>query len=112
MRDAAPARAGIQERTGRPIRDLAAEPGTPPARRADAGVVHLTRRDIVGMISCGEMHGVPDDLLASLLAVRDDRLRAITRRWRRAGYARTARLGPGPAFRARPPRYSPVTSSA
>ena len=91
-------RRGIPERTGRPVRDSAAEPSAPPARRADAGVVRLTGRDIAGLVWCGEMHGVPCDLLAALLAVRDDRLRAITGRWRRAGYAQTARLGPGPAW--------------
>jgi hypothetical protein len=61
-------------------------------------VVRLTGRDIAGLIWCGEMHGVRYDLLAALLAVRDDRLRAITSRWRKAGYAQTARLGPGPAW--------------
>ena len=89
---------GIREWTERPIRDSAAEPGVPPTRRADAGVVRLTGRDIDGLVWCGEMHGVPYDLLASLLTVRDDRLRAITGRWRKAGYAQTARLGPGPAW--------------
>src|ERR1700729_2655456 len=89
---------GIRERTERPIRDSAAEPGAPPPRRAGASVVRLTGRDIAGLVWCGEMHGVPYDLLASLLAVRDDRLRAITARWRRAGYAQTARLGPGAAW--------------
>ena len=73
-------------------------PPATPARRSDAGAVRLTGRDIAGLVWCGEMHGVPYDLLASLLAVRDDRLRAITGRWRRAGYAQTARLGPGPAW--------------
>jgi hypothetical protein len=88
-----------RERTERSIEDAAAQPVAPPAtRRADAGVVSLTGRDIADLIWCGEMHGVPYDLLASLLAVRDDRLRAITGRWRKAGYAQTARLGPGPAW--------------
>ena len=36
--------------------------------------------------------------MATFLAVRADRLRGIVARWRRAGYAQTARLGPGPAW--------------
>jgi hypothetical protein len=36
-------------------------------------------------------------LLAAFLGVRDDRARGILSRWRRAGYAETGRLGPGPA---------------
>ena len=76
-----------------------ATPAPPlPPRRSDAGAVRLTGRDIAGLVWCGEMHGVPYDLLAVLLSVRDDRLRAITGRWRKAGYAQTARLGPGPAW--------------
>jgi site-specific DNA recombinase len=44
------------------------------------------------------MHGAPYDLLASFLGVREDRLRSIVSRWRKAGYADTGRLGPGPAW--------------
>lgn len=68
------------------------------ARRADAGTVRLGERDITGLVLCGDMYGAPYDLLAAALAVRDDRLRAIVARWRRAGYAATGRLGPGPAW--------------
>src|ERR1039457_808361 len=75
---------------------------TPPppasARRADAGTVRLGDRDIAGLLLCGEMYGAPYDLLASFLSVRADRARGIVARWRHAGYAATASLGPGPAW--------------
>jgi hypothetical protein len=73
-------------------------PGPPAGRRSDAGRVRLTGRDVTGLTWCADMYGVPYDLLAACLAVREDRLRAITARWRRAGYVQTARLGPGPAW--------------
>jgi hypothetical protein len=44
------------------------------------------------------MYGAPYDLLAVALGVREDRLRGIVARWRRAGFAATGRLGPGPAW--------------
>ena len=69
-----------------------------PARRADAGVIQLTRRDIDGLLLCGEHYGAPYDLLAAALGVPPGRLPAVLRRWRRTGYARTARLGPGPGW--------------
>jgi hypothetical protein len=69
-----------------------------PARRASAGVIQLTQRDIDGLLLCGEHYGVPYDLLAAALRVPPGRLPAILRRWRRAGYAATARLGPGPGW--------------
>jgi hypothetical protein len=68
------------------------------ARRADAGSVRLADRDVAGLLLCGEMYGAPYDLLAGFLGVRDDRARGIVSRWRRAGYAETGRLGPGPAW--------------
>ena len=62
------------------------QPGrVPGARRADAGAVRLTGRDITGLIVCAEHYGAPCDLLAAALDVRADRLRAITARWRHAG---------------------------
>jgi hypothetical protein len=74
-------------------------PGPAPAlSRADAGAVQLTQRDITGLMLTGEHYGAPYDLLALALDVRPDRLRAILARWRRAGYAATGRLGPGPAW--------------
>jgi hypothetical protein len=70
----------------------------PSARRADAGSVRLSDRDVAGLLLAGDMHGSPYDLFASFLGVRPDRLRAIVARWRSAGYAQSARLGPGPAW--------------
>ena len=69
-----------------------------PGRRADAGNVRLGGRDVAGPLLCGEMYGAPYDLLALSLGVREDRLRGIVARWRKAGYAATGRLGPGPAW--------------
>jgi hypothetical protein len=66
------------------------------ARRADA--VRLSQRDIDGLLLCGEHYGAPHDLLAEALRVTPGRLSAIVARWRRAGYAATGRLGPGPAW--------------
>ena len=60
--------------------------------------MRLGRRDIDGLILCAEHYGAPYDLLAAALAAQPARLRAITARWRRAGYAATGRLGPGPAW--------------
>jgi hypothetical protein len=71
---------------------------TRPARRADAGLVRLSQRDIDGLLLCGEHYGAPADLLAAALRVPPGRLPAITARWRRAGYAATGRLGPGPGW--------------
>ena len=70
--------------------------GTP--RRSDYGVVRLGQRDIDGLILCAEHYGAPYDLLAAALGAQPARLRGITARWRRAGYAATGRLGPGPAW--------------
>jgi hypothetical protein len=71
---------------------------TPPARRADAGAVRLSQRDIDGLMLCGEHFGAPYDLLAEAMLVPADRVPAIVARWRKAGYAATGRLGPGPAW--------------
>jgi hypothetical protein len=70
----------------------------PPGRRADAGMVRLGGRDVAGLLLCGDMYGAPYDLLAAFLGVRAERARGIVARWRRAGYAATGRLGPGPAW--------------
>jgi hypothetical protein len=69
-----------------------------PHRRADAGTIRLTQRDIDGLVLCAEHGGAPYDLLAAALGVPPARLRAIVARWRRAGYAATGQLGPGPAW--------------
>ena len=65
-----------------------------PTRRADAGSIRLSQRDIDGLIPAGEHYGVPLDLLAAALRTGQDRLPAITARWRRAGYAATGRSAP------------------
>src|SRR5580693_6865563 len=66
--------------------------------RSDAGSVRLGRRDIDGLILCAEHYGAPYDLLAAVLAAQPARLRGITARWRRAGFAATGRFGLGPAW--------------
>jgi len=71
---------------------------TPPARRADAGTVRLSQRDIDGLLLCGEHYGAAYDLLGEALLAPPDRVPAIVARWRKAGYAATGRLGPGPAW--------------
>ena len=72
--------------------------GPPAGRRADAGLIRLTGRDVAGLVLCAEQYGAAYDLLAAALDVRGDRLRAIVARWRHAGYAATGTLGPGPAW--------------
>jgi len=67
-------------------------------RRSDAGRVRFTARDIAGLVLAGDMYGAPYDLLGTALAARPDRVRAITSRWRRAGLAKTGRIGPGPGW--------------
>ncbi|HEV2371849.1 MAG TPA: hypothetical protein VGS19_06740 [Streptosporangiaceae bacterium] len=69
-----------------------------PARRADAGSVRLSGRDVAGLVLCADMYGAPYDLLAVCLGVRPDRLRGVVARWRGAGYVATARLGTGPPW--------------
>src|SRR6266568_7183191 len=68
------------------------------ARRSDAGVVRFTGRDIGGLVLAGDMYAAPYDLLGTVLGVRQDRLRTIIARWRRAGLAESGRIGPGPAW--------------
>ena len=59
----------------------------------------LSQRDIDGLLLCGEHYGVPYDLLADAVRVQSKKqLEKILARWRRAGYAATGRLGPGPAW--------------
>ena len=67
-------------------------------RRSDAGLVRLSGRDVTGLLLCAEHYAVQYDLLASALGVQPPRLRGIVARWRRAGYAQTGTLGPGPAW--------------
>jgi hypothetical protein len=75
---------------------MTATTARPP--RSDAGAVRLGQRDIDGLILCAEHAGAPYDLLAAALQVEPARLRAIVARWRRAGYAETGPVGPGPAW--------------
>ena len=71
---------------------------TMTARRAYHGAARLGHRDIDGLSLCAEHYGAPYDLLAAALGAQPARLRGIVARWRRAGYAATGRLGPGPAW--------------
>jgi len=80
------------------ITDTTTPAAARPARRADAGTVRLSQRDIDGLLLVGEHYGAPADLLAAALRTQEARLPAITARWRRAGYAATGRLGPGPGW--------------
>lgn len=63
-----------------------------------ADTVRLSQRDIDGLLLCGEHYGAPYDLLAAALELQRDRVGPMVSRWRRAGYAATGRLGPGPAW--------------
>jgi len=67
-----------------------------PAGRCRDGPADRPRRSLAGLV---RRHvGAPYDLLAAFLSVREDRLRAILAHWRKAGYADTGRLGPGPGW--------------
>ncbi len=68
----------------------ASKAGRPPA--ADGT---LAQRDLDGLVFTGEMYGVQLDQLAALLALTEERARAVGARWRARGYADTARLCPG-----------------
>jgi hypothetical protein len=70
---------------------------TTEATRQTASI-QIQQRDIDGLVLCGEHGGAPYDLLAAALDVTPVRLRGITARWRRAGYAATGQTGPGPAW--------------
>ncbi len=67
-------------------------------RRSDAGLIRLTGRDVTGLCLVAEQYAAPYDLLGAALGVRPARLRAITARWRHAGYAQTQVLAPCPAW--------------
>jgi hypothetical protein len=84
--------------TAQPHDTIAQVTASRPSRRTDAGAIRLSQRDIDGLMLCGEQYGAPLDLLADALLVPPERLPAITSRWRRAGYAATGRLGPGPGW--------------
>ena len=62
--------------------------------------MRLGGRDVAGLLLAGDMYGAPVRRPARHLswASTSTRLRGIVARWRRAGYAATGRLGPGPAW--------------
>jgi hypothetical protein len=62
---------------------------------AQAAPVQLTERDLRGLLFTAEMYGVQLDLLADLLSLTQERARQVAARWRRLGYAESARIGPG-----------------
>ena len=67
-------------------------------RRSDAGLIRITRRDTAGLCLVAEQYAAPYDLLGTALGAQPARLRQVVARWRRAGYARTQVLAPGPAW--------------
>jgi hypothetical protein len=77
---------------------VTATTATRRARRADAGTIRLSQRDIDGLLLCAEHYAAPYDLLAVALRTDPARLPPVVARWRRAGYASTARLGSGPGW--------------
>jgi hypothetical protein len=56
---------------------------------------NLAGRDVAGLLFVAEMYAVQTDQLAARLGVSHARGQAISLAWRRAGYAESARLGPG-----------------
>jgi len=70
----------------------------PKAGRRSAGAGTLTRRDIRGLVFAADMYGLQLDQLAALLALTEQRARAVGAGWRARGYADSARLGPGKAW--------------
>lgn len=72
--------------------------GSRPTRRADAGVLQMSQRDIDGLILLAEHYAAPADLLAAALRVQPNNVYGIAARWRRARYADMGRFGPGPAW--------------
>jgi hypothetical protein len=67
-------------------------------RRSDAGRVRLQQRDLDCLLLIADHYAAPYDLLAQALGTTPARMRAVTARWRAAGYAETGVLGPGPAW--------------
>jgi hypothetical protein len=60
--------------------------------------MRFSQRDIDGLLLCGEHYGAPYDLLGVALRVAPERVPGVVARWRRAGYAASGRLGPGPTW--------------
>ena len=71
---------------------------TDTRRRADAGTVRVTDRDVRGMSWVVEMYGMPFDLLRRVLATSDSAARNVVSRWRRAGWVETGSRGAGPMW--------------
>jgi hypothetical protein len=67
----------------------------PPSPGAAAAPAYLAERDVAGLLFVADMYGAQLDQVAAVLGVGQSRARAITGSWRRAGYAQSARLGPG-----------------
>lgn len=65
------------------------------AKGGRAAPVRLTERDLRGLLFTADMYGVQLDLLAGLLDLTEDRAQRVAARWRRLGYADSARIGPG-----------------
>jgi hypothetical protein len=68
------------------------------ARNARPGAAQLTERDLRGLLFAAEMYGLQSDLVAGLLGVGEQAAGRVVARWRRLGYAESARLGPGPSW--------------
>jgi hypothetical protein len=73
-------------------------PTGPGSATAASVTAHLAARDIAGMLFTADMYGVQLDQLAGVLGAGEPRARAIAASWRRARYAESARIGPGPAW--------------
>ncbi len=67
----------------------------PPLGSTPAG---LAGRDVAGLLFVADMYGVQLDQLAAALCLSEPQARAAASRWQRAGYAGSARIGPGPAW--------------
>jgi hypothetical protein len=63
-----------------------------------SGTGELADRDVTGLLFVADMYGVQLDQLAGALGVSEAQARGAAARWRRAGYAETARIGPGRAW--------------
>jgi hypothetical protein len=81
-----------------PMHPAEAAPALTTPKRADYGRIILTSRDILGLLVVAEHYGVPYDLLAGYLGISEQRVRALTVRWRKAGLVETGNIGPGPAW--------------
>ena len=69
-----------------------ASAGTTDATTASG---RLTERDIAALLFVADMYAVQLDQLAVVLGITQARARAVGLGWRRAGYAESARIGPG-----------------